>query len=1620
MITNKKIIAFFTMFALLWQLWIPLTTVSAESKEEITTRIEVNCKKGENWNNPELMFERNLEKQTDNNYLWRWTNYSNVYCSTEEKLTYIFNKPITKVKKSGFYKDDDNGYKWSKLYTEGDINEILANSDLEGTATSYLLLGSTGGNVTFNFKSRFDKNNPTGVFKLVGDSFEFDALNTASSTVQYGTPLRQKYSVNDDNNGVDIQVKIVLNGIEKILYHEYKGDSKTFSYDSDNVPLENYFEESELPTALPFNIKLITTIKDQANNKITNTHTVTITEVSKQKLKDALASLLERMNNPKTIKNNNQYVNALALYNQVFDDVNKWTFMFYTDENLDPIIKEVIKRRDALLMDNGWPVITFPYNSNTDFFVGETYNFLQGVRAIDEVDGEIAEKQFVWTAPTANQVGELTIKVRAEDKNWNEGVGQVTINIKENSNEKNALRLVKEQAEQELALINVVANLNKENLTNKIKEANTLLLNVNATKTEINDMKIALTWLIALLVKDNEAPKITGIANKTITVGEVFNAKEWVTITDNYDPSPTYTVVWSCLADSVKTCELTYKTQDKYGNKRDYKRTITVIKNGSKIDQLKAELKIAKEHIQDKKSVKDNAYNNLQITIWKANTLLENEDTASATDIQNLIIEFQTNNAAIKKDNEWPVITVWYNPTNDFFVGEVSNLLNKVTAEDDIEGNVNSSLRLKEGNVNFNVVGNYPIVIEAKDSKENITEKNITITINENTKEKKDLLDAKKDADTKIADIHSVHNEDYHSLVEKIKSAKEAIENVNSSKVSLKTLTNALTTNLAKIISDTEAPVLSNLNIIELGVGESYNLNHNVWITDNYDNNPTYTIEGDYSFDKSWIYIINYIGRDKHGNVSKPYPRTLKISPNLELINKLTKLLVEWRGLKDNPNLIENPSSEALKKLIKDWENLLKDQTTAKKGDLENTIRELENTIPKIVIDNIPPVITFPYTEDTTFFVGEEYNFLKWIKAIDNIDWDVSETITPETSLPNLKAAGEYTLRVSALDKKWNKSEKTIKITIKEANELKVALSNLKNKALQLLNDPKVLKNKDKENLEKAAKKVEELLKKPNLPKNEIEKNIEELKDLTWKIKKDIFLPLININKKSETFPVWTVFTEKDKLSWITLEDDNPVLTPEILLKRLVYNDNINGNKVWTYHISYTVHDDNQNVSNATKEVIIVPNDKKELKNALENLDKLKNVNVGQKIKDQINDLKNNGDKIVKDDNASVPTINKMTKDINDFIAKFDTDYPPAKINVKNEKIISYVWQKIDIKWNATAIDPNDWDITNKIEYTIMGNSDITKKWVWTILYSVENSKGRVTTKLIEFEIKEKELPPFDPDAYYRDLYTNNNNSGWSSGWGWWGRGGSYRPIWEAKGTNESQPENDKKEEKKELPLKPEKIKEILILLSQENIKQNSNEPKKTIQQPEIKNTTKQPINPNSFKETEDYNAYNYALNNKIITEDYFKQDKMYQPITRGELGVIVANYSKNVLKRKPHIPFSKCLTFKDLKTEGNVIIKDGMVSSCTYGLMWMQPDWINQIPYFNPNEELTRKDLGTVLSRMLYWIKYDDVSLGKEYYKKHLANLQEKGIIKVNNPELKELRIWVLLMIERYSKLMK
>ena len=72
----------------------------------------------------------------------------------------------------------------------------------------------------------------------------------------------------------------------------------------------------------------------------------------------------------------------------------------------------------------------------------------------------------------------------------------------------------------------------------------------------------------------------------------------------------------------------------------------------------------------------------------------------------------------------------------------------------------------------------------------------------------------------------------------------------------------------------------------------------------------------------------------------------------------------------------------------------------------------------------------------------------------------------------------------------------------------------------------------------------------------------------------------------------------------------------------------------------------------------------------------------------------------------------------------------------------------------------------------------------------------------------------------------------------------------------------------------------------------------------------------------------------------------------------------------------------------------------------------------FMPNKILDRAEFGTILSRLLWWDKYDVVDATKTnlYYKRHLEALNEKKIMtQIDNPEdKKELRKWAWLMLMR------
>lgn len=53
----------------------------------------------------------------------------------------------------------------------------------------------------------------------------------------------------------------------------------------------------------------------------------------------------------------------------------------------------------------------------------------------------------------------------------------------------------------------------------------------------------------------------------------------------------------------------------------------------------------------------------------------------------------------------------------------------------------------------------------------------------------------------------------------------------------------------------------------------------------------------------------------------------------------------------------------------------------------------------------------------------------------------------------------------------------------------------------------------------------------------------------------------------------------------------------------------------------------------------------------------------------------------------------------------------------------------------------------------------------------------------------------------------------------------------------------------------------------------------------------------------------------------------------------------------------------------------------------------------------------------MLWGTKYDDVKLKDRYWYKHLKHLSEEKIIQIPDPEIKEIKQWILLMLKRYDK---
>ena len=152
-------------------------------------------------------------------------------------------------------------------------------------------------------------------------------------------------------------------------------------------------------------------------------------------------------------------------------------------------------------------------------------------------------------------------------------------------------------------------------------------------------------------------------------------------------------------------------------------------------------------------------------------------------------------------------------------------------------------------------------------------------------------------------------------------------------------------------------------------------------------------------------------------------------------------------------------------------------------------------------------------------------------------------------------------------------------------------------------------------------------------------------------------------------------------------------------------------------------------------------------------------------------------------------------------------------------------------------------------------------------------------------------------------------------------------------------------------------------------------------------------------------NAYEFAYRAWITTISPIQKANMNWSLTRIAMAKMLSNYAINVLWKVPSN--SIVPNFPDVSSKMNEDYWWAVTLSYQLWIMWK---WINK---FRPNDIVSRAEFGTALSRMLYWTQ----DWSWKYYSTHLDKLYKEWVISNKNPDLKELRWYVMIMLMRSAK---
>lgn len=158
------------------------------------------------------------------------------------------------------------------------------------------------------------------------------------------------------------------------------------------------------------------------------------------------------------------------------------------------------------------------------------------------------------------------------------------------------------------------------------------------------------------------------------------------------------------------------------------------------------------------------------------------------------------------------------------------------------------------------------------------------------------------------------------------------------------------------------------------------------------------------------------------------------------------------------------------------------------------------------------------------------------------------------------------------------------------------------------------------------------------------------------------------------------------------------------------------------------------------------------------------------------------------------------------------------------------------------------------------------------------------------------------------------------------------------------------------------------------------------------------------------YRAYQFAYKHGITTKPTILEADMYGPLDRISMAKMLSQYAINVLGKTPDTNI-EVPNFPDVTPELNEEYWNAVTLAYQLGIMWINID------EFRPFDFVPRSEFGTALSRMLYWTSDGEYEKTDEYYTLHFEKLKAEWIMTVLDPNMKELRWYVMIMLMRAAE---